>query len=46
MFNLLKKKAKDLASSFGAELAGIGEALVACIKREEGTLYPLYQGIH
>ena len=37
---------KDLASSFGAELAGIGEALVARIKREEGTLYPLYQGIH
>lgn len=34
---------KDVASSFAEELGGIGEALVARIQREEGTLYPLYQ---
>lgn len=34
---------EDLASSFGHDLAGIGEALVARIEREENTLYPLYQ---
>lgn len=32
----------DLAASFGPELEQIGEALVARIKREEETLYPLY----
>lgn len=37
---------KDLAASFENELAGIGEALVARIEREESTLYPLYQSIH
>ena len=36
----------DLAASFGEELAGIGEALVARIEREEGTLYPLYQSTY
>ena len=35
-----------LASSFSSELAGIGEALVARIEREEGTLYPLYQSTY
>lgn len=34
---------EDLAASFGTDLSGIGEALVARIEREEGTLYPLYQ---
>lgn len=32
----------ELATTFGTELAQIGEALVARIKREEETLYPLY----
>lgn len=32
----------DLVVSFGPELEQIGEALVARIKREEDTLYPLY----
>ena len=34
---------KDVAPSFTEDLGGIGEALVARIQREEGTLYPLYQ---
>ena len=34
---------KSVAPSFAEELGGIGEALVARIQREEGTLYPLYQ---
>jgi len=34
---------KDVVTSFAEELGGIGEALVARIQREEGTLYPLYQ---
>ena len=37
---------EDLASSFAHDLAGIGEALVARIEREEGTLYPLYRSIY
>lgn len=37
---------EDLAHSFGEDLAGIGEALVARIEREEGTLYPLYQATY
>ncbi len=34
---------QDLASSFAQDLAGIGQALVDRIEREEGTLYPLYE---
>lgn len=32
----------ELAAAFGADLAMIGDALAARIKREEETLYPLY----
>lgn len=32
----------ELAESFPADLQGIGEALVARIKREENILYPMY----
>lgn len=32
----------ELAASFPADLHGIGEALVARIKREEDVLYPMY----
>lgn len=32
----------ELAASFGTDLAAIGEALVARIRREEDTLYPMY----
>jgi len=32
----------ELAAAFGEELAGIGKVLVERIRREEGTLYPLY----
>jgi hypothetical protein len=32
----------ELAGKFAADLAGIGEALVARIRREEDTLYPMY----
>ena len=32
----------ELAATFATDLGGIGEALVARIKREEGILYPMY----
>lgn len=32
----------ELAGSFSTDLSGIGEALVARIKREEDILYPMY----
>lgn len=32
----------ELATAFATDLAAIGEALVARIKREEETLYPMY----
>ncbi len=32
----------ELAAAFSADLQGIGEALVARIKREEDILYPMY----
>ncbi|MDR2839146.1 MAG: hemerythrin domain-containing protein [Azonexus sp.] len=34
----------ELAPAFAKELAAIGKVLVDRIKREEGTLYPLYTG--
>jgi regulator of sigma D len=33
----------DLAAQFAHDLAAIGEALVARIRREEETLYPMYE---
>lgn len=36
----------ELAESFPADLQGIGEALVARIKREEDILYPMYSAPH
>lgn len=35
----------DMASSFSAELEGVGKVLVKRIQREEETLYPLYQPV-
>lgn len=32
----------ELAEQFATDLRGIGEALVARIKREEDLLYPMY----
>ena len=37
---------KDLAGLFANDLADIGQALIARIKREETTLYPLYQVVY
>ena len=36
----------ELAESFSTDLRGIGEALVARIKREEDILYPMYSAPH
>lgn len=33
----------EMASDFNRDLAGIGQALVARIRREEETLYPMYE---